>query len=142
MGFITNAGENYLLELVCSRTPALPAYYVALVANSQPSQFIAGHELDEPNAGDYARARYVNQPLGWTTATGEVSNTLQVAFPIAQSRWGTLRHWAVCTEEQGGSVLWAGTLETPLEIHEEDQVVLPPGSLTIRAASYSSRVSL
>lgn len=141
-GFITNAGENYLLDLVCGRQAFLPAYYVALIVNERPSQFIVGWELDEPLYEDYARARYDNIPLGWTTATGEVSNTLALSFPVAQNSWGTIRHWAICTSEESGDVLWAGSLETPIEVYATDQVTFPPGALTIRATSYSTRVSL
>lgn len=141
-GFITNAGENYLLDLVCGRQAFLPAYYVALVINERPSQFIQGWELDEPVNEDYARARYDNIPLGWTDSAGEVSNTLVLSFPQASSNWGTIRHWAICTAAEGGEVLWAGSLETPLEVHPEDRVTFQPGALTIRATSYATRVSL
>lgn len=141
-GFITNAGENYLLDLVCGRQAFLPAYYVALVVNERPSQFIQGHDLDEPVNEDYTRARYDNIPLGWTTAAGEVSNTLALYFPVATSEWGTIRHWAICTEIEGGAVLWAGSLETPIEVYEADRVTFQPGALTIRATSYATRVSL
>lgn len=141
-GFITNAGENYLLDLVCGRQAALPAYYVALIINERPSQFIRGTELDEPRVTDYTRARYDNIPLGWTESSGEVSNTLALTFPMAESYWGTIRHWAICTEIEGGEVLWAGSVETPFEVHSEDRVSFQPGALTIRATSYSTRVSL
>lgn len=141
-GWITTAGENYLLDLLTGRVAALPRYYVALVVNRAPSRFISGVELDEPIADDYARVEYPNSSDYWTATSGEVHNTVAASFPAAVTAWGTCRHWAVCTALAAGDVLWAGPISVPLVVEVDDTVVISPGALTLRAVTYTSRVSL
>lgn len=141
-GYITAAGENYLLDLLSNRRTALPYYYIALMKERPPSKFIAGIDLDEPNFEEYARAEYPNQGLYWTNTIGEISNTTTIDFPEALTDWGTIKHWAICDAATGGSVLWAGTHALPLLVQTGGIVSFTPGQLVLRVTSYQSRVSL
>jgi hypothetical protein len=141
-GYITNAGENYLLDLLTGRAAHLPRYYLALVVSKQPSKFISGAELDEPLAGEYERVVYPNEDAYWTASAGEIHNTVGMAFPEAVTDWGTVKYWAMCDSPESGDVLWAGAFTLPLVVMAGDRVDLDPGTMTLRVTSYTARVSL
>lgn len=141
-GFITNSGENYLLDLVTGAMNAHPVYYIALITNEPPTQFISGFDLDEPQVADYTRASVLNIPGNWTPPSGEIANLDVIEFSIAEEDWGIIRHYAICDSQEGGEVLWAGDFEIPVTIEEGDQLIIHPGALVIRATTYRSRVEM
>lgn len=140
MGFITSAGENYLLSLVANAETPLPQMYVALMLNQAPSRFIGGGELDEPTVTEYARAVVLNAGGSWTARQQYISNVRDITFPTAVTNWGLVKHWALCDASSGGRVLWAGSLPTPIYVQAGAQPYLPAGTLTLSAAGYTTQV--
>lgn len=143
-GFITNTGENFLLDLICRAVRPPETLWIALIANKEPTKFTVGLELDEPQVSEYERIPYPNSSGNWSARSGEMSNLLAVESAVlsGNEEWPTIRHWGVLNSEQGGDLLWAGSFISPLRLTEGDQVTLPAGSLTLRTAAYSSRVSV
>lgn len=139
-GFLSTAGENYLLDLLTQSSGAYPIYYIALGRNKPPSRHMAGDEFDEPITPDYSRAAYANDSGNWSPRSGQTSNILPVTFPICTVAWGTLKFWAICSEPEGGKLLWAGSLSTPITVGVADQVSLLPGTLTLKTSGYLTRV--
>lgn len=140
-GFITAAGENYMLELMTGAGNTRLAYYIALT-NLQPSRNITGTQLDEPKTGNYSRAMYENVSGNWTERVQFVSNTEDIYFPVCDEAWGQISYWALCDEPTGGNVLWAGALGATIYVDVADQVVIPAGGLTIRATGHTTAVML
>lgn len=142
-GFLTSTGENFLLDLISRATQAPAVLYVALIANEPPTHFLSGGELDEPVITQYARAAYANESGNWTERTGEMSNTIQVSWPVVETEpWPTINHWGLLDAPESGRLLWAGTFDSPIELDVGDQLVLPPGFITLRTTNYITRVSL
>jgi len=143
-GFITNTGENFLLDLICQAVVAPDTLYVALIVNEEPTKFTTGEELDEPDVGEYARIPYANFSGNWSERSGEMSNLLPIESVQLSGNevWPTIRHWGLLDAPFGGNLLWAGTFDNPITLEEGDTVLFEPGSITLRTASYMSRVSL
>jgi hypothetical protein len=141
-GFLTNAGQNYLLDLITQSSGAYPTYFIALGRNRPPSRHMNGDEFDEPPGADYARTAYANYSGNWTPREGQVSNVLQVLFPVATTEWGTIRHWAITTELQAGKLLWAGSFQTPITVKVADQVKIQPYGLTLKPTVYMTGVQI
>lgn len=141
-GFITGAGENFLLDLICRAATPPQNYYLALMVNEPPSHFLSGAELDEPVLNGYARAEYQNSPGNWSARTGEMYNTAPIAFSVATEPWPTIRHWGLLDAPESGTLLWAGSFDNPVELDVGDQLTFPVGFITLRTTSYITRVSL
>jgi len=141
-GFLTSSGQNYLLGLITQANGAYPTYFIALGRNSPPSRHMNGNEFDEPATNDYVRASYANNSGNWTPREGQTSNTLQIVFPPATASWGTIRHWAICNEERGGQLLWAGSFLTPITVNVADQVRLSAYSITLKTSGYVTGVQI
>lgn len=143
-GFITNTGENFLLDLVCRAQRAPESYWIALIASQQPTKFTSGTEVDEPDVAEYSRIEYKNYSGAWTERSGEMSNALEVSSVVVSGNevWPTLRHWGIMDASSGGNLLWAGSFANPIVLHTGDQIVFAPGDITLRTAAYMSRVSL
>ena len=141
-GFLTSAGQNYVLDLVTNATGAYPTYFIALGRNAPPSRHMNGDEFDEPDSPDYSRATYDNFAGNWTDREGQTSNTLSILFPQATVDWGTIRHWAICSENVGGKLLWAGSFLTPITVMIADQVQLAAYALTLKTSGYVTGVQI
>jgi len=141
-GFLTTAGQNYLLDLVTQSTGPYPNYFIALGRNAAPSRHMNGDEFDEPTGSDYTRSAYRNYSGNWTPREGQTSNALAVIFPPAVSEWGTIRHWAICSEAVGGKLLWAGSFTTPIGVKIADQVRIEPYGLTLKTSTYVTGVQI
>jgi hypothetical protein len=142
-GFLSSAGESHLLDLLTQATGAYPTYFIALVLDKPVSRHQTGEELDEPLQVDYQRAAYVNASGNWSGhGTNQVTNTQDIVFPICTSDWGTIKYWAICTDQEAGLVLFAGALLTPVTAKIGDQVTLPAGTLTLRSSGYLTSVVL
>lgn len=140
---MTSTGENFLLDLLRRATVAPQVFYVALITSEPPTHFLGGDELDEPAVAQYARASYPNDPGTWGEPTGEMSNTQDIEFPVvATEPWPTINHWGVLDAEASGTLLFAGSFDSPIDLAVGDQLVIPAGFLTIRTTNYVSRVSL
>lgn len=129
-GFFTYAGADYFLNLFAAGEERVETYYIALIVGSQPGLAISGDELDEPVVAEYGRAELENVPGNWEVLNGELANLIEVAFPPASEPWGIARYWAICDSPVGGRALIAGDMDA-LDIQEDQQVYLPPGTLSV-----------
>lgn len=143
-GFITNTGENFLLELICQGVRPPETLWVALIAANEPTKFTTGDELDEPTVPEYARIPYTNSSGNWSERSGEMSNLLPISSEEVTGNdvWPTISHWGLLDSSIGGNLLWAGSFDNPIVLNAGDRVTFPPGSITLRMSSYTSRVSL
>lgn len=140
--FITSAGENYLLSLLTAANGPYASYFVALGKEKPPTRHMTGLEMDEPTTADYSRASFINAAGNWSERDGQVTNTLDIVFPICVSEWGVIKHWALMNASTGGDLLFAGSFPTPITIAAGDQCILPAGSVTLKSTGYISRVVL
>ena len=141
-GFLTSAGENYVLDLLTQSSGAYVTYFIALGRDKPPSRHMNGDEFDEPITPDYSRAAYANYSGSWTPREGQTSNMFDITFPQATVEWGTIKHWAIATEPTGGKLLWAGSFLTPITVKVADQVRLSAYTLTLKTSGYLTRVQI
>jgi hypothetical protein len=127
----TVQGTDYLLNLMSGGAEPVSAYYVAAVLEDSPSYTTYGGELDEPLAADYGRAVLENVSGSWYVNQGTMSNYAEIAFPIAATAWGLVRHWAICDDPIAGRALFVGDLDNPFEVGIGDQWYIPVGGLEI-----------
>jgi hypothetical protein len=143
-GFITNTGENFLLNLICRDSTAPDMFWLALITRNEPTKFTTGAEIDEPDVNEYARIPYQNVSGNWSARSGEMSNILPARSVVVSGNevWPTIRHWGILDAQFGGNLLWAGSFDNPINLNEGDWVEFAPGAITLRTASYLSRTSL
>jgi len=105
VGFITDDGARYLLNLMSGKEDPLPTYYLAL-CTAVPTEFQSGDELEEITAEDYTRTPVANG-TGWGRQDTAFYNEVDIKMTPA-SAWDGILGWAICDAEQGGRVLFAG----------------------------------
>jgi|SRR5690606_2978886 len=130
-GFLTVSGADYFLGTFSAKEPVVSSYYIALIGSSPPGITSDGNDIDEPEDDSYVRAELVNQDGNWLVQHSTLSNTVEVSFPIAVSDWGEIRYWAVCDSYESGRALWVGEFANSFFIGEDDQLVLPVGSISL-----------
>lgn len=129
-GFITADGADYLMSVFAGVEDVLPEYYVALVT-APVGTAESGEELAEPLVGDYGRAMISSGPENWVVAYGSLTNTVEITFPIpGLDPWDGIVGWALCDSAAGGRVFYAGDYD-PYDVAVGEQVVLPPGSVSL-----------
>lgn len=95
-----------------SPTPPLAVVYFALT-RSVPVANATGANLDEPEAGDYARAAYPVDIEHWeVTDYATAFNLEPIVFGQASADWGFCQGYAITTESTGGDTLAVGRLTT------------------------------
>lgn len=98
-----------------------PSVYVALYT-VVPTVLGGGTEV---SGGAYAR-----QTVTLTVpASGQVTSTADVLFPVASAAWGTVVSFAILDASSGGNMLYFGNLSTPRSVVASDQVRFPSGQL-------------
>lgn len=130
-GFMTVSGADYLLGMFGAEERAVESYYVALVSETSPGITSDGDDLEEPGDDSYTRAVLANQDGNWEISHSCIINTVEVSFPIAVSDWGQIRYWAITDSYESGRVFWVGEFANPFFIGADDQLILPPASISI-----------
>lgn len=129
-GFITSDGADYLMGLFSGTEALLSAYYVALVVTPVGTAE-AGIELAEPPYSDYSRSAINTGAESWVVAYGALTNIVAVTFPSPSAEpWLGVVGWAICDASVEGRVLFAGDTDT-YDVAVGDQVVMPPGTITL-----------
>lgn len=137
-GFITADGADYLMGLFGGVRDLPSNYYLALV-NSPVGTSESGEELSEMPYPDYQRVMISLGPENWTVAYGTLTNTAGIYMPIPTvDDWIGVSGWAICDSELDGKVLFAGDDE-PYDVAVGEQVVFPPGSVTLAIDLYGWR---
>lgn len=129
-GFITADGADYLMNVFSGVEDIVSEYWVALVT-APVGTAESGDELAEPQVGDYTRASISVGPDNWVVAYGSLTNSVEITFGIpGVDPWTGIVGWALCDSPFEGRCLYAGDYD-PFDVAVGDQVVLPPGSVSI-----------
>lgn len=90
--------------------------YLAL-STAIPTPGDTGTDLLEPADPVYSRVAYGLGSAWWVlTGGGQVINTQEAPFGVPGADWGTLTGWALCTDIQGGDLVFHGALDTPVQV--------------------------
>ena len=126
---LTVDGARYLLSLLSNSVKPLDTLWIALPV-MPVSSTSTGADIVEPNAVGYARAPLDNVSDSWSLYGTTLSNTNQIAFPVAEASWGSIWGWALCGDATSGIILASGSLETPMQIAAGDQITIPAGAIS------------
>lgn len=139
-GRLTMWGAGQLLRTFFSQTAASPnTFYLALVAETVPSAYVTGSELDELTAPSYARMPVPNDAITWSSADGQlhiISNTGAFTWITAQEEWGRIGYWALCDADSGGYVYLIGDFEEEQLIDAGDQVIIDTDQIVIELGPF------
>jgi hypothetical protein len=120
--------ENALLNAVLRNTPyTSPSQVYVALFTSDPTDAGTGTEV---SGGGYAR-----QPVTFNAPTnGQVTNAVDILFPVATASWGTVTHIGIYDAQTGGNLLFHGALTTNKTISANDQLKIAAGDLSISLA--------
>jgi len=136
-GFITQYGENFLLDLVCRRVVSPEHLYLALLTQDA-TKYSSGYTISEPTVAEYRRIKLGNAPGNWVNSGGQMFNADDIEVPFNfLEQWPIIVGWALCDNAEGGNMLWGGGM-LPWKPSPEATASLPKGGLIIRTATYSS----
>ncbi|MBW2672957.1 MAG: hypothetical protein JRD89_06000 [Deltaproteobacteria bacterium] len=124
---LTTTKANSILTAELKTTTRYAALFTADPTDS-------GSVANEVSGGSYARQAIT---CGDDPASREISNTAEVAFPVATTNWGTITHLGVCQGSTGSvaDMDWHGALTTPKPIDSSDRLVFAVGSITVKFAA-------
>lgn len=127
-------GANEFSQMLFGKRSEVPdSWYLALIRQTVPNAFSDGVELDEPPAGvGYGRLLLPNDETIWTTDGYYLTtNVVALTFLQASADWGRINYWALTNAPTGGFVYFTGRFPQSEVIYNNDQVVIPAGSLQI-----------
>ena len=125
---ITIDGARYILGLFSNLEQPLPELWVALSGGTL-GPTATGVDIVEPLPEEYERVRVDSLSGSWHLTGTTLSNALTVAFPEAVEPWGLIRGIALCTEAEGGKILFEDELPEPVYVDAGSQVSLTPGAI-------------
>ena len=112
---------NHVLRNVSYSSPT--TVYVALFTVA-PTESGGGTEV---TGGAYAR-----QAVTFSSPSpDQVSNTIDVTFPIASANWGTVVAFAIMDAASGGNMLYFANLTASRDVLINDQLRFPIGQLIV-----------
>jgi hypothetical protein len=120
--------ENKILNAVLRNTAyTSPSQVYIALFTSDPTDAGTGTEV---NGGGYAR-----QPITFNApSNGQVTNSMDILFPVATASWGTVTHIGIYDASTGGNLLFHGALTTSKTISTDDQLKIAAGDITITLA--------
>jgi hypothetical protein len=134
MGALTNYLESGLLNHIFRNTayPASATLYIGLIKNFILDDIENGI-IDEPAI---PRQPYNSNATNWITpyASGSAlatHNTSAIEFPIATTNIGNISGVFIADNISSGNVLFYSLLSSSRNIRQNDQFILPSGSLKI-----------
>lgn len=116
--------DNNFLNLALRGIPFVPPTSVN-VALYTVAPGVSGGGGTEVVGGGYGRQLATFS----APASGLVSSTSDVLFPVALAPWGTIVAFAFLDASSGGNMLYFGNLSTPRLVLASDQLRFPSGSL-------------
>lgn len=116
---------NHVLRNTSFTPPA--TVYVALFTTAT-NKSGGGTEV---SGGGYARQAVTFGVPGAGVDGRKVSNSAEVAFPVATASWGTITHCAIFDAATGGNMLYQGALEASKLVDINDQLKFAVGDLSI-----------
>jgi len=109
MAALTVAIASAILDHITGNTPYTPpaTLYMALSTGVQVS--LDGTLTNEVSGTGYARKVVTFDPA----SAGEAVTAATVDFDLAESDWGTVSHFAICSGVSGNNVIAYGSFTTP-----------------------------
>ena len=134
---ITNNVMKSVLDAIFGRTspPSPPANLYVALSTTKPDP--DGTGFTEPEGGGYARVQIANDLSSIDPATVDEDDiaikTLPgpIEFPMATGNWGEIKYWGVFDAESGGNLLDYARLIDPIDVVEDDQVIIPDDEIEI-----------
>lgn len=122
---MTDYLEAALLNHVFRNVPYTPptVLYVGLFT-AAPDEAGGGTEV---SGGGYAR----QQAAFAAPSGGQISNSADITFPVAETAWGTITHVALFDAATGGNMLCYAALQAAKAIEAGDQLIFRAGQLVI-----------
>jgi hypothetical protein len=86
----------------------------------------------------YRRVRVPLLDSDWWAESGvsAVVNNDEIRFPEAQEAWGSIRFWAMMSDDERGTVYGSGALRRPVRVEKGDIAVIARGAVHISLDSY------
>lgn len=111
----------------------LPTEYFLALCSVEPGAATDGNMLAglEPSDAAYERQPYQIGPTFWASNGPYLTNLKAVPFPVPDQDWGSLTHFALCTQTTGGQVFSWGQMFNPLFVTRTIGVFIPPGALVL-----------
>lgn len=123
----SNYLQQSILNMILRGTAwtAPTTLYVALFTNGAPSLAgTGGTEVVENANTNYTRVAIPSSPTSWSTAAGvnqEYSNLQEIVFNVPGSQsWGTITSCGLYDAQNGGNLLWVGTIATAKPVSSGD----------------------
>ena len=129
MAALSDYAELAVLNAISGRADftAPATVYIALATSDFTDTGTAAPEL---SGNGYLRQQVV---FGSDAASGQISNTVAVTFPVATGNQGTVTHYKLMDASTGGNCLIVGELTAAKTITTNDQLRIQIGDLTLTA---------
>lgn len=129
MGYLTNYGENKLLDHTLKVTPfTRPTHWYLALCTADPGEAATGDSISEPSGGSYARQICDDWAAAASRAT---SNSAKITYPTATVDWGALTHFAICDALTSGNVIAYGPITPNKTIATGDVAEIEIGDLDV-----------
>jgi hypothetical protein len=139
-GLLTLNGAQVMLTSVFGGGGTPPeSFYMALIRTVEPSPYITGEELDEPDDVGYARVPILNTAETWVVddaTPNVVTMVVPATFQAATEDWGTVSYWALTDAATGGECYLVGKLERPLIVNDGDTVSIEAYELDVEIGPF------
>ena len=115
-------------------TPALPSEYYIGLSSTAPN--ISGGNVTEPlsNSG-YKRVKLENLS---EPDDGVITNEQAISFDESTSNWGTMTHFVIYDQLEGGNLLMYDNLSTARNVEAATIVTIKANSLTLTLSNPSA----
>lgn len=115
-------------------TPALPSEYYIGLSSTAPN--ISGGNVTEPlsNSG-YKRVKLENLS---EPADGVITNEQAISFDESTANWGTMTHFVIYDQLEGGNLLMYDNLSTARNVEAATIVTIKANSLTLTLSNPSA----
>ena len=115
-------------------TPALPTEYYIGLSSTQPA--VGGTGVTEPlsNSG-YHRVKIENLS---EPDDGVITNEQAISFDESTSNWGTMTHFVIYDQLEGGNLLMYDNLSTARNVEAATIVTIKANSLTLTLSNPSA----
>jgi len=131
--------ETDLLALVFNATPipnladnaaSSPITQIAVALHTADPGEAGSMATSEANYTGYARVNVNRNAGGWTVATGQASNTAEIAFGACTAGTNTLTHFSLGYPGTG-EILYSGALTASLAVSSGVTPTVAPGAITV-----------
>lgn len=124
---------------------ATPSQYFIALLTAEPGPGMDGDIISElepdPTAG-YGRRSIGYGADYWMLNGSILTNQATLDYGIPTDDWGILTHWAMTSAADSGSLYSWGEFLNPVAATTSQQIVLPPGGITISLHSLEDSIAV